>query len=102
MEEKMFAFGDTELDNTVCVARAAGFKVTGKLLTVAEAYDAEAETRYDLGEGLLTKSVAESCWLDAIEYLRENARQYEGKDMEHANYLYDAADKGEEIHSIVF
>jgi hypothetical protein len=102
MTQEVYAFGDDSIDGEACPAVAAGFDTTGKVLTIAEQYDSLVLSRYGIDEGVLPESVAESCWNDAIAETLSNARYYEGRDLEHSEYLREAAEKGKEIRDILF
>jgi len=104
MAQETYAFGDDSIDGSACPAVAAGRDIPNDdaALTVAEQYDSVVRERYGIDEGTLPSSVAKSCWDGAIEAVLLDAEYYEGRDNEHADYLYDAADVGREIADELF
>jgi len=99
MAQETYAFGDDSIDGSACPAVAAGRDIPNDdaALTVAEQYDSVVRERYGIDEGTLPASVAESCWEAAIGAVLSDADYYCGRDDEHADYLYDAADVGRDI-----
>ena len=104
MGRDTYAFGDTTIDGTPCPALAAGREIpqNDAALTVAEEYDTVVRERYDIDEGTLPASIAESCWIQAIHNTRLNADYYAREDPEHAEYLDEAVAEGEAIESELF
>jgi len=94
-----FAFGENEVQGKSCPMVTSGLSGQ-ELTTVAEEYDKIVRQRYGLREGTLPKSVAESCWNEAIDSVRYT--MLTTKKSEYKIHLSVAIDRAEKVADIVF
>jgi hypothetical protein len=99
-ETKTYAFGDSKVTGIRCPVRSTGRDLGPHELTVAEEYDEVVRERYGIDEGVLPESVAASAWRDAVSQLKQAAMTTQDKD--HAKWLHESVEAGEEIESEVF
>lgn len=99
-----YAYGADNVRGNCCPAVAAGFdpRENGKLLQVAETYDDLVSEFMGQSEGTLHESQAEKYWIKAVDSVRRRADEEFHRDEEHAEYLDDAVEFGEEVTEELF